>query len=119
MIMGNNLIAIDNDNETSTQEQARQTPRLDAYDRMLKRLYESALIIQQTNSPRQPHVIINHDSLSGPATQRRFLKALAFLIEVEKGGSTTTAIALEETDEYWNLRLPPTTKLKLGELCQS
>ncbi|KXJ88134.1 hypothetical protein Micbo1qcDRAFT_151179 [Microdochium bolleyi] len=79
-----------------------RTPRLDAYGRMLKRLYEAAFLLHRLGPSARPHTIINHDYLDALATQHRFLKTLASMVDFKKGGDTTAAIAIEETAKDFN-----------------
>lgn len=73
-------------------------PRLDPYQRMLNRFYEPLLllILLLNHKVLGPHRVVNHDPSSPVATQRRFLKNLAYLCDFYKGGESTTAIAIEE-----------------------
>ncbi|KAH7010667.1 uncharacterized protein B0I36DRAFT_210257, partial [Microdochium trichocladiopsis] len=77
-------------------------PRSHRYRRLLKRLYEASFLLQRLGPPARPHTIIHHDPLNGLATQQRFLKTLAFMIDFKKGGDTTAAIAVEETVQDLN-----------------
>ncbi|KAH7016452.1 uncharacterized protein B0I36DRAFT_254182 [Microdochium trichocladiopsis] len=76
---------------------AQQHPRSHRYRRLLKRLYEAIFLLQRLGPPARPHTIIHYDTLNGLATQQRFLKTLAFMVDFKKGGDTTAAIAVEET----------------------
>ncbi|KAH7012585.1 uncharacterized protein B0I36DRAFT_369733 [Microdochium trichocladiopsis] len=76
---------------------AQQHPRSHRYRRLLKRLYEAIFLLQRLGPPARPHTIIHYDTLNGLATQQRFLKTLAFMVDFKKGGDTIAAIAVEET----------------------
>ncbi|KAJ1323124.1 deaminase-like protein [Microdochium nivale] len=80
----------------------KKGPRLDPYLRLITRLYEAIFLLQRLGPPTRPHTIVNHDPLNGLATQQRFLKTLAFMVDCRKGGDTTAAIAVEETDDDFN-----------------
>jgi hypothetical protein len=80
---------------------APKTPRFDQYQKLFYRLYEVILLLHNLNKSQGPHLVRNHDASDIVATRRRFLNNLAFLCDYKKGGSTTTAIAVEDTEEYY------------------
>lgn len=75
---------------------ARKTPRFDPHVRVLSRFYETLILLSLIGSVQGPHLAINHDPSSLSATRRRFLRNLAFVCDFDKGGRSTSAIAVEE-----------------------
>ena len=81
-------------------------PRLDSYRRMLDRFYEPLVLLQLLLGKESlgPHLVTKHDASNVISIKRRFLSNLAYLCDHRKGGDSTTAIGLEESDEgftFW------------------
>ncbi|KAJ3527677.1 hypothetical protein NM208_g10584 [Fusarium decemcellulare] len=90
-------------------------PRLSPYNKLLSRLFEFLALFSILRKAEGPHVITNHDPSSLEATHRRFLRNLCFICDYEKGGDTTTAIAVEDQPDcfkFWvAANLTPTDKV--------
>ncbi|KAM0434153.1 hypothetical protein ACHAPT_004098 [Fusarium lateritium] len=74
------------------------------YHRLLARLFEFLALFFILKRAAGPHVITNHDPSTLEATRRRFLKNLCFICDYEKGGDTTTSIAVENRPDcfmFW------------------
>jgi hypothetical protein len=70
-------------------------PRLDAYERILSRLFENLALFHILKRVDGPHVITTETPTSLQGARRRFLSSLSFICDNRKGGDTTTSIALE------------------------
>ncbi|CAG7924831.1 unnamed protein product [Penicillium olsonii] len=77
-------------------------PRLDPYKRLLSRFYEQLFLLNALGQTRGSHTILSSEVHSSRAQSRRFLQNLCFVCEFKKGGSTCTAIGLEELDTHYN-----------------
>ncbi|KAF5541148.1 hypothetical protein FNAPI_10322 [Fusarium napiforme] len=72
-------------------------PRLDKYTRILSRLFEFLALFHILKRANGPHTIPQPPTdLQG--ARRRFLSSLCFLCDYQKGGKTTTSMALESLD---------------------
>lgn len=72
-----------------------------------KRFYEQLVMLYILGSNRGEHLdeeaienVTDHAVLNSMMLQREFLKNLAYLCDFEKGGETTTSIAVQQTPEY-------------------
>lgn len=70
-------------------------PRMEPYTRLLFRLYEALSLLFIIRPIGGPHVVSQLGNYTTQDVRRRFLKNLAFLCDYKKGGSTATAIAVE------------------------
>ena len=77
-------------------------PRLDPYKRLLSRFYEQLFLLNALGQTRGSHTILSSDVHHSRAQSRRFLQNLCFVCDFKKGGSTCTAIGLEELDTHYN-----------------
>ena len=80
--------------------QSVKTPRLDPYMRLLSRFYE-CLVLLKVLGPTRGEIMslpVTHDERG---IMRRFLKHLAYMCDFRKGGTTCTAISLEETEDKY------------------
>jgi len=71
-------------------------PRLDAYQRLQHRFYESLIMLKVLAPAQKGHLSIVEDSFGLQLVRRRFLRNLAFVCDFKKGRETTTAIGVEE-----------------------
>lgn len=79
-------------------------PRLDAYYRLIYRFYEALYMLCVLGKVRGPHIQKVHDFSNILAVRRRFLDNLVFLCDFEKGGLSSTALAVEERPDcniFW------------------
>lgn len=76
-------------------------PRLDKYDRLISRFYEALILLSIEQPIQGPHVISSHDNASLTASRRRLSKNLAFICDRDKGGETTTSIAIEDCEHCY------------------
>lgn len=74
-----------------------KTPRRDQYQRLIFRLYGALFFLQILGHIRAPGTVINLDFFTDLGIRRRFLSNLTFLCDYAKGGSSTTAIAVENS----------------------
>ncbi|KAF5660341.1 hypothetical protein FCIRC_12143 [Fusarium circinatum] len=78
-------------------------PRLDKYTRILSRLFEFLALFHILKRANGPHTIPRPPTdLQG--LRRRFLSSLCFFCDYQKGGKTTTSIALESLENgvvFW------------------
>ncbi len=80
--------------------QSVKTPRLDPYMRLLSRFYE-CLVLLNVLGPTRGKITSLPVTSNERGIMRRFLKHLAYMCDFRKGGTTCTAIGLEETkDKY-------------------
>ncbi|KAH7142839.1 hypothetical protein B0J13DRAFT_503199 [Dactylonectria estremocensis] len=77
------------------------TPRFYKYQRLIARLYEALIFLWLEQPVQGPHVISNHDNASLTASRRRLTKNLAYICDWDKGGSTTTSIAIEDSENCY------------------
>ncbi|KAF9870192.1 hypothetical protein CkaCkLH20_12278 [Colletotrichum karsti] len=80
------------------------TPRLDPYVRLVYRFYEALILLSILLPVSGHHVVSSINNLSLQDARRRFLKNLCFICDYDKGGDSTTAIAVEERDDaciFW------------------
>ncbi|KAK7435078.1 hypothetical protein Landi51_13192 [Colletotrichum acutatum] len=70
-------------------------PRMEPYTRLLFRLYEALSLLFIIRPIGGSHVVSQLGNYTTQDVRRRFLKNLAFLCDYRKGGSTATAIAVE------------------------
>lgn len=77
-------------------------PRLDRYQRLIHRFYESLILAKILVPAEGSHISILEDTFGQQFTRRRLLRNLAFICDFEKGGDTTTAIAIEERHDTFN-----------------
>lgn len=73
-------------------------PRLDPYQRFLSRFYEQLFLLDALGQTRGEHLTSSSELDHARLIRRRFLQNLCFICDFKKGGSTCTAIALEELD---------------------
>ncbi|KAF6832899.1 hypothetical protein CPLU01_05848 [Colletotrichum plurivorum] len=78
-----------------------RTPRMDPYFRLLARFYEALVLLALLRPVIGPHVVSQLNKFNLKDAQRRFLKNLAFLCDYNKGGDTTTAIAMEDQEDCY------------------
>ncbi|PHH82581.1 hypothetical protein CDD82_5506 [Ophiocordyceps australis] len=78
-----------------------KTPRFDKYTRLLARFYETSLLLGQLGKAHGPRYQLLYASSDPGDTRRRFLQNLAFICDFKKGGISTTAVAVENTDECY------------------
>lgn len=71
-------------------------PRLDKYDALLRRLFEILILSDIVKKVHESHSIASHDYSSITGVRRRFLKNLAFICDYDKGGPSTSTVAVEE-----------------------
>ncbi|KAG5660624.1 hypothetical protein KAF25_003230 [Fusarium avenaceum] len=79
-------------------------PRLDAYERILSRLFENLALFHILKRVDGPHVITTETPTGLQGARRRFLNSLSFICDNHKGGDTTTSMALEAKNEgvvFW------------------
>ncbi|KAF4773046.1 hypothetical protein HER10_EVM0001360 [Colletotrichum scovillei] len=72
------------------------TPRMEPYARLRFRLYEALVLLSIIRPIGGPHIVSQLGTYTTQGVQRRFFKNLAFLCDYKKGGSTATAIAVED-----------------------
>ncbi|CAG8197848.1 unnamed protein product [Penicillium salamii] len=77
-------------------------PRFDPYQRLLGRFYEQLFLLHALGQTRGSHTPLSFDVDVRQAKSRRFLQNLCYICDFRKGGSTCTAIGLEELDTYYN-----------------
>ncbi|KAJ4263212.1 hypothetical protein NW764_016206 [Fusarium oxysporum] len=70
-------------------------PRLDKYMRILSRLFEFLALFHILKRANGPHTAISQPPTDLQTARRRFLTSLCFICDYQKGGKTTTSIALE------------------------
>ncbi|OHF02101.1 hypothetical protein CORC01_02680 [Colletotrichum orchidophilum] len=73
------------------------TPRMNPYLRLLFRLYEALVLLSIIRPVGGPHVVSQLGNYTLQDIRRRFFKNLAFLCDYKKGGSSTTAIGVEDS----------------------
>ncbi|KAK8043448.1 hypothetical protein PG993_005878 [Apiospora rasikravindrae] len=71
-------------------------PRLDPYDKLISRFYEHVLTLKALGQTRGKHTAVLHHTGGIVATSTRLLNNLSYLIDYEKGGATSAAIAVED-----------------------
>ena len=79
-------------------------PRLDAYQRLLDRFYEPLFLLKVLGQTRGHHTTVPPDLNLEQARRRVFLRNLAYICDFEKGGSSCTAIGLEDSKscyKFW------------------
>ncbi|KAL6409939.1 uncharacterized protein AUP68_06345 [Ilyonectria robusta] len=76
-------------------------PRLDKYQRLVSRLYEPLILLLLEQPVQGPHVISNRDNASLTSSRRRLTKNLAYICDWDKGGRTTTSIAIEDSEHCY------------------
>jgi len=82
-------------------ESAVGPPRFDRYMKCLFRLYEPLILLRQLGQARGPRLEASQPRNESETIRRRFLMNLAFMCDYDKGGPTTTALAVEDkTDSY-------------------
>lgn len=77
------------------------TPRLDPYLRLLARFYEPLVLLKLLGQTRGDQKKPPHNGDDDQFRRRRLLETLAYICDVDKGGSTCTAVAIEETDHKY------------------
>ncbi|CAG8926426.1 unnamed protein product [Penicillium salamii] len=77
-------------------------PRLHPYKRLFSRFYEQLFLLNALGQTRGSHTILSSDVHYNRAQSRRLLQNLCFVCDFKKGGSTCTAIGLEELDTHYN-----------------
>ncbi|KAM0196941.1 hypothetical protein ACHAPA_006143 [Fusarium lateritium] len=70
-------------------------PRLDAYERILSRLFENLALFHILKRIDGPHIVTTEIPTNLQSFRRRFLNSLSFICDNRKGGDTTTSMALE------------------------
>ncbi|PWY90894.1 hypothetical protein BO70DRAFT_307279 [Aspergillus heteromorphus CBS 117.55] len=79
-------------------------PRLDAYKRLLGRFYEPLFLLRVLGQTRGQHTVSPPDHSLEQARRRKFLRNLAYVCDFTKGGSSCTAIGLEDSEtcyRFW------------------
>ncbi|KAJ0132509.1 Uncharacterized protein HZ326_24418 [Fusarium oxysporum f. sp. albedinis] len=79
-------------------------PRLDKYMRILSRLFEFLALFHILKRANGPHTAVSRPPTDVQSARRRFLSSLCFVCDYQKGGKTTTSIALESRDNgvvFW------------------
>ncbi|KAI1780681.1 hypothetical protein F4818DRAFT_396476 [Hypoxylon cercidicola] len=79
-------------------------PRLDPYMKLLCRFYEPLILLRILGKTRGEHTSSPWDATPEQLKRRRLLRNLSYLCDYDKGGDTTTSIALEENEErfvFW------------------
>ena len=79
-------------------------PRLDAYQRLLGRFYEPLFLLKVLGQTRGHHTTVPPDLNLEQGRRRVFLPNLAYICDFEKGGSSCTAIGLEDDEacyKFW------------------
>ena len=74
----------------------RFVPRLDKYNALIHRLFEILILSDILKKVHGSHSTVNHDLSSITGVRRRFLKNLSFICDYDKGGRTTSTVAVEE-----------------------
>ncbi|KAF4436816.1 hypothetical protein FACUT_6165 [Fusarium acutatum] len=69
-------------------------PRLDKYTRILSRLFEFLALFHILKRANGPHTV-SQPPTDLQSARRRFLSSLCFFCDYQKGGKTTTSMALE------------------------
>ncbi|KAI1032818.1 hypothetical protein LB504_006276 [Fusarium proliferatum] len=72
-------------------------PRVDKYMRLLSRLFEFLALFHILKRANGPHTV-SQPPTDLQSTRRRFLSSLCFICDYQKGGKTTTSMALEFLD---------------------
>ncbi|CVL02067.1 uncharacterized protein FMAN_08187 [Fusarium mangiferae] len=78
-------------------------PRLDKYTRILSRLFEFLALFHILKRANGPHTV-SQPPTDLQSTRRRFLSSLCFFCDYQKGGKTTTSMALESLNNgvvFW------------------
>jgi hypothetical protein len=75
-------------------------PRLDKYQRLINRFYEPLVLLAVLGPTRGRHTPVRQ-ATPEQVIRRRFLRNLAFICDCEKGGPTTTAIAVQERPDQF------------------
>ena len=79
-------------------------PRLDAYQRLLNRFYEPLFLLKVLGQTHGHHTTVPPDLNLEQARRRVFLRNLTYICDFEKGGSSCTAIGLEDSKscyKFW------------------
>ncbi|KAM5521556.1 hypothetical protein FOXYSP1_15447 [Fusarium oxysporum f. sp. phaseoli] len=79
-------------------------PRLDKYMRILSRLFEFLALFHILKRANGPHTAVSRPPTDLQSARRRFLSSLCFFCDYQRGGKTTTSIALESRDNgvvFW------------------
>ncbi|KAF5660416.1 hypothetical protein FHETE_8958 [Fusarium heterosporum] len=74
-------------------------PRLDAYERIISRLFENLALFHILKRTDGPHVFTAEVPTDVQGIRRRFLNGLSLMCDNRKGGDSTTSMALEARDE--------------------
>lgn len=77
-------------------------PRLGAYNRLLSRFYEPLFLLRVLGQTRGQHTLDPPDHSLEQARRRKFLRNLAYVCDFTKGGSSCTAIGLEDSETCYN-----------------
>lgn len=77
-------------------------PRLDPYQRLLGRFYEALFLLKAIGQTRGDHTSVGPVHDREKEHRRRFLRNLSYICDFDKGGQSTTAIGLEETNACYN-----------------
>lgn len=81
-----------------------KTPRMDAYLRLIYRLYEALYLLDILGRVRGLHHVETLDFSTLLAMRRRFLRNMAFLCDYKKGGASSAAVAVEDRKDcnvFW------------------
>lgn len=79
-------------------------PRLDPYQRLLARFYESLFLLRSLGQTRGDHTPEPPSFDVNQTRRRRFLQNLSYVCDFKKGGHACTAIALEDNSacyRFW------------------
>ncbi|KAI1385223.1 uncharacterized protein F4822DRAFT_432072 [Hypoxylon trugodes] len=96
-------------------------PRLDVYSRLLSRFYEPLILLRALGKTRGVHTAGPQDANSDESGRRRLLRNLSYLCDYDKGGDTTSSIAIEENDEcyiFWVASNAPRTHQKIKQFVE-
>ncbi|KAM0348023.1 hypothetical protein ACHAPU_004526 [Fusarium lateritium] len=74
-------------------------PRLDAYERIISRLFENLALFHILKGTNGPHISTADVPTDVQGARRRFLDSLSLICDNRKGGDTTTSMALEARNE--------------------
>lgn len=86
-------------------KKAARRPRLDPYDKLIKRFYEPLVLLRTLGKTRGQHTTIAEASGDQQQARRQLLDNLAYLCDYDKGGPTTAAVALEELNDCYVFRV--------------
>lgn len=71
--------------------------RVDPYFRLLSQFYEPLFLLNVLGQTRGEHTTVHSDLSDERSRRRRLLRNLAYVCNYDKGGSSCTAIGLEDS----------------------